>query len=125
MPPDVDMSGGLRCLEREKKVAHRKGYIFTKKKHSSKAIMATILGTISLISLCAVIYLSYLKAGDIPSKYGLTGLLIVLFSLNGLILGLITVKEKDMFHLFSWLGILLNSLSLLGMGLVLYAGMLR
>ncbi len=105
-------------------MARRKGYIFTKKKHSSKAVMATILGAISLVSLGAVVYLSYLRAGEIPSKYGVTGLLILLFSLTGLILGLVTVREKDMFRLFPWLGILLNGLALTGMAFVLYAGML-
>ena len=37
----------------------KKNYIFTNKKHSDKAIMSTILGIISLVSLGIVTYLSY------------------------------------------------------------------
>ena len=37
----------------------KKNYIFTNKKHSDKAIMSTILGVISLVSLGIVTYLSY------------------------------------------------------------------
>ena len=36
----------------------KKNYIFTNKKHSDKAIMSTILGMISLVSLGIVTYLS-------------------------------------------------------------------
>lgn len=74
--------------------------------------MATILGIISNGSLGIVIYLSYLSGGNAPISYGLTGLLAVIFSLIGLILGVLTVREKDMFKLFPVLGILLNLIAL-------------
>ena len=41
----------------------KKNYIFTNKKHSDKAIMSTILGIISLVSLGIVTYLSYSRGG--------------------------------------------------------------
>ncbi len=74
--------------------------------------MATILGIISNGSLGIVIYLSYLSGGNVPVSYGLTGLLAVIFSLVGLIMGVLTVREKDMFKLFPVLGILLNLIAL-------------
>lgn len=105
-------------------MSRRKNYKFTDKKHSYKAIMAAILGTISLVSLGIVLYLSYQSAGDVPPGYGVTGLLIVLFSVTGFILGLITVREKGKYYrLFPVLGILFNLLALLGIGLILYVGM--
>lgn len=100
----------------------KRNYIFTNKKHSQKAIMSTILGIISMVSLIIVIFLTYLKAGNATKSYGLTGLLVTVFSLIGLILGLFSIKENDRFHLFQWIGILLNSILLLAMVGIIYAG---
>lgn len=86
----------------------RKKYIYTNRKHSQRAIMSTILGIISNVSLGIVIYLTYLRSGNAPIGYGLTGLLAVLFSVVGLILGIVTIQQKDYFRFFPVLGILLN-----------------
>ncbi len=104
-------------------MARKKNYIFTDKRHSQKAVLSTALGLISSVSLGIVVYLSYRKAGDVPTGYGVTGLLAVAFSLIGLTLGLVSVKEKETFKLFPWLGILFNLLALLGVGFVVYMGL--
>ncbi len=86
----------------------RKKYIYTNRKHSQRAIMSTILGIISNVSLGIVIYLTYLRSGNALIGYGLTGLLAALFSVVGLILGIVTIQQKDYFRFFPVLGILLN-----------------
>ena len=100
----------------------RRNFIFTNKKHSEKAIMGTILGMISLISLGIVIFMSYQKNGETPVGYGLTGLLATIFSMIGLILGILTLQEKENFRLFPWLGTILNVLALAVIGFLLYVG---
>ena len=100
----------------------RKNFIFTNKKHSERAIMGTILGVISLVSMGIVIFLSYQKNGETPVSYGLTGLLATIFSMIGLILGILTLQEKEYFRLFPWLSTILNVLVLSVMGFLLYAG---
>ncbi len=104
-------------------MAPGRNYKFTGKKHPQRAIMAVILGVISLISLGAAVYLSYCWEGEIPSSYGVTGMLVALFSLIGLILGLVTLREKDRFLFFPCLAILLNGLALGGIALVVSMGM--
>ncbi|MBD5480711.1 MAG: hypothetical protein HDR11_16920 [Lachnospiraceae bacterium] len=104
-------------------MGRKKNYIFTNKKHSERAIMSTILGVISLASFVAVIYLAYAQAGNIPPGYGITGFLVAVFSIIGLVLGIMTVVEKDRYKLFPCLGIFFNLLALLGIGFVVYAGM--
>lgn len=84
--------------------------------------MSTILGIISTISLGIVVYLTYRNGGEATVGYGITGLLATLFSLIGLIIGIITVREKEYFRLFPILGIVLNLLALAGVSLILYAG---
>ena len=104
-------------------MSRRNNYIFTNRKHSQKAIMSTVLGVISLVSLIAVIYLTYIRKGDAPLNYGLTGLFIMIFSIIGLLLGIMTAREKDRFKLFPAMGLLLNAVALIGIGLIVYAGM--
>ena len=84
--------------------------------------MGTILGVISLVSMGIVIFLSYQKNGETPVSYGLTGLLATIFSMIGLILGILTLQEKENFRLFPWLSTILNVLVLSVMGFLLYAG---
>lgn len=100
----------------------RKNYIFTNKKHSQRGLMSVILGAISLVSLIVVIYLTYLKSGEAPGGYGVTGLLATLFSFVGLILGIVTVQDKAYYRVAPWLGVILNLVSLICVGLILYLG---
>lgn len=100
----------------------RRNYIFTNKRHSHRAIMSAILGIISTVSMAIVVYMTYLHDGEAAAGYGVTGLLAMLFSVAGLILGLITVRNKEYYRLFPWLGTVLNLMVLGGIGLILYLG---
>ena len=100
----------------------RAGYMFTNRVHPKRAIMSVILGCISILSILFSVYRSYATKGEHLGSAGMTGLLITLFSLTGLILGLITFMEKDRYPLFPVLGMILNGISLGGISLILYAG---
>ena len=100
----------------------KKNYIFTNKKHSDKAIMSTILGIISLVSLGIVPYLSYSRGGVMHGGYGVTGVLATIYSLIGLILGILTLRDKDIYRFFPVLGTILNVISLGGISFLLYLG---
>ncbi len=100
----------------------RKNFTFTNKKHSNGASMSAILGSISLLSMIIVICLAYQKGGETPHGYGMTGLFSTVFSLIGLCLGLLTLKNKENYRLFPWLGTIINGLVLIGIGFVLYFG---
>jgi len=103
-------------------MARRKGFIFTNKKHSDKAIMSIILAIISIISLIIVVYLTYRRGGEALEGYGFTGILACLFALAGLFLGISAVREKDRYRRFSILGLVLNVLVLAWIGFILYLG---
>lgn len=100
----------------------RKGYIFTNKRNSNRAVMAVILGIISLSSLSVVVFLSYRDNGAFEARYGVVALLAAVYSLIGLLLGLATVMEKNYYRLFPVLGIILNVATLAGISLILYVG---
>lgn len=84
--------------------------------------MSTILGTISLVSLGIVVYLTYQKDGAATVGYGVTGLLATIFSMIGLGLGIVTVRNKGYYRLFPWLGTILNFLTLACISMMLYWG---
>lgn len=99
-----------------------KKILFTDKKHSPKAIMSTVLGLISTVSIGYAIYITYKSGGIATERLGGTGAMILLFSTIGIVLGYLSKANPDEFHLFSYVGIVLNLLALLGVSMVLYAG---
>ena len=52
----------------------------------------------------------------------MTGLLATIFSMIGLILGILTLQEKENFQLFPWVGTILNVVALVVIGFLLYVG---
>lgn len=100
-------------------MARRKKYIYTNKKTSQRAIMSTILGIISNVSLATVIYMSYLEDGETEHGYGMTAILGMIFSMAGLVLGIITVKNKNYYRFFPVAGIILNAAALFVIALIL------
>ena len=116
------VSGKSRILFWLENSMRKKNYIFTNKKHSNRAIMSTILGGISLVSLGIVTYLSYSQGGVMHGGYGVTGVLATIYSLIGLILGILTLREKDIYRIFPVLGTILNVVALGGVSFLLYLG---
>lgn len=101
----------------------RKGnYIFTNKDHPQRAIMSTILGVISLTSIFLTLYFTLRDHGQAPLRYGFTVLMALLFSIVGLVLGILSRMEPDKFYFFSYLGMIINVLVLVGIGFILFAG---
>ncbi|MCM1570077.1 MAG: DUF6142 family protein [Roseburia sp.] len=100
----------------------RRKYIYTNKTHPQKAIMATILGIISFVSMAVVVYLAYLREGQTQAGYGLTGLLATIYSLVGFVLGASSLQNKDCYRIFPVLGITINLAVLLEVGFLVYWG---
>ena len=84
--------------------------------------MSTILGVISTASMLVVIYLSFLLKGQAPVSYGLTGLLALVMSFVGLVLGIKTVLERERFKLFPILGIVFNLAAIAIVAFIFYLG---
>lgn len=101
----------------------RRNYKFTNKKHPWQAIASTILGTVSLFAMGAVIFLAFTAKGGTRPGYGLTGFLAVCYSLVGVVLGLVSLRDKESYHAFGWLGTLENLFVLVGTGWLYSLGM--
>jgi hypothetical protein len=55
-------------------------------------------------------------------QYGAAVLLAIIYSIIGLVLGVRSLKEPDIFRLFPILGIIFNTLALIAGGAILYFG---
>ncbi len=101
---------------------HRPGYIFTDKKNPQRGIMSAILGVISVASVCLAVYLTYQNKGVAPAQYGSVILLSLIFAVTGVVLGILAMLEKDIFRIFPVTGIILNSMTIIAGGFILYLG---
>lgn len=97
-------------------------FIYTNKSHSPRAVMSTILGVITMISLWYAVYITYQNAGEALPRYGATTFFITILAFIGLILGILSKTEPDRFYMFSYIGIGINILVLSGISFILFAG---
>lgn len=95
-------------------------YVFTDKKHPEKGILSSVLGLISVSTIAYAVYLSYRNGGQAEARYAVAVMICLVYSIAGLVLGILSRMEKDIFRLFPTLGIVLNVLSLIWVGLLLY-----
>lgn len=100
----------------------RRKFIFTDKKESKKGIFSAALGAMSFVSLILTVYFTWQNQGTAYVRYGVVALLCLIFSIAGLVSGIMARTEEDKFYLFAWIGIVLNALTLAGIGFIVYAG---
>lgn len=97
----------------------RDKYMFTDNRHPEKGIMSAILGAISVASLGVAVYLTYRDGGQAQIRYAAAALVAAIFSVVGLILGIMSRFERDIFKIFPNLGIILNTMAVAFVVLVL------
>ena len=102
----------------------KEGYIFTDKKNPRWGIMSTILGLIAGVSICMAIHKTYLNKGTALMQYGAVVLLSMVYAVVGLVLGIRSLTEKDIFRFFPVIGIFLNILTIITSGIILYLGVI-
>jgi len=98
------------------------GYIFTDKKNPKWGVMSSILGLIATVSISLAVHLTYQNKGTALMQYGAVVILSAVYAVAGLVLGIRSLMEKDIFHIFPVIGILLNALTVIAGGIILYLG---
>ena len=93
-------------------------YKFSDKRQSLGGIISTIMGLLALASLIYGVYLSYKAEG----YAGSLGLLSLLFSIIGSVIGLLSFKEDDKFYTLSKVGSLLCGILAVFMAAVFLMG---
>lgn len=101
----------------------RDRYMFTDNRHPEKGIMSAILGVISVTALACAVVFSYKNGGQALVQYAAATLLAAIFSVVGLVIGIMSKFEKDVFKLFPNIGIVLNSGAVLFVIFILLLGL--
>ncbi len=103
-------------------MAQKNNYIFTNKTHPKQGIMSIVLGIIAGASIILALYLTFLRREEALVSYGVAVLLAMIQSLVGFILGVYAKSKSDIFVITPYIGILLNGICLIGIGIIIYAG---
>lgn len=86
--------------------------------------MSTILGLVAGVSICLAIHRTYLNEGNALMQYGAVVLLAMVYAVAGLVLGIRSLMEKDIFRVFPIIGIFLNILTVIASVTILYLGVI-
>ncbi len=86
--------------------------------------MSTILGLVAGVSICMAVHRTYLNQGAAPMQYGAVVLLALVYAVAGLVLGIRSLMEQDIFRFFPVMGIFLNVLTVIAGGIILYLGVI-
>ena len=97
--------------------------MFTDNRHPEKGVMSAILGCISVGALAFAVYFTYRDGGQALLQYAAAALVAAIFSVVGIVLGIQSRFERDIFKLFPNLGIILNSLSIIFVILIVVIGL--
>ena len=96
--------------------------IFTDTRHPEKGVMSAILGCISVTALAFAVVFTYRDGGQAQIRYAAAALVAAIFSVAGIVLGIMSRFERDIFKLFPNLGIILNLLSIIFIVFLLVLG---
>ena len=96
--------------------------MFTDNRHPEKGVMSAILGCISVTALVVSVVFTYRDGGQAQIRYAAAALVAAIFSVVGIVLGIMSRFERDIFKLFPNLGIILNLLAIIFIVFLLVLG---
>ena len=101
-----------------------KKYRFTSNRHSRRGMLALIFGVISIVSFFLANVITIRNTEQMAERMGGAGLFATIFGIAGMVLGLISLKEEDVFPLLPRIGFAVSLISVLLWGLLVYVGMI-
>lgn len=84
-------------------------YKFSDKKISYYSVMGVILGLVSAVGMLIMTVNSFNFRGDIPTSYGVTAILSLIFTSTGLGFCIKSRMEKEVYYFLSDIGITINA----------------
>lgn len=94
---------------REEKRRRRK-YKFSDKKHSVTGIISSCLALAAIICMAAAIVVSAKAHGSGGTLTARLGAVSFIFSIAGIILGLVSFRKTDVYYTFAWTGLIASGI---------------
>lgn len=102
----------------------KKGVRFSDKKHSIKGIISLAMGSISLVLIVLLFYVSAKASGDGGMLLGYMGVIILISSVIGTSLAYQGYKEKDVYYKPLLIGLIINILVFLTLFILYIVGLI-
>lgn len=97
-------------------------YKFTNKKHSIGGVVSTFMALVAIVLIVISIMISFRAAGYGGEIVGTLALMAFVFSLFGLVTGLLSYREFDRYYTFSLIGSLLNGIITIALFMLIVVG---
>lgn len=98
-------------------------YKFSNKSQTVGGVISTLIDLGAAASIAGAVYRSFKKSGEAGMEVGALGLLAIMLSIIGTIIGLISFKEDDKFYTMSWIGSLMGGILTVFMLAVILMGL--
>lgn len=85
-------------------------YQFTGRKHSIRGILSFLIGCLVLIGFIVISVISGANEGNAGLYVGIIGLLLLALAIYGIVLGVKSCKEKDIYYQMPIIGVILNGI---------------
>lgn len=96
---------------------------FVGRKQSIYGLISLIIAGVCIVGMGILLTFATKSGGTLSVWMGLIGLLILVVSLVGLLLGAASFKQKDIFYTLPVAGVILNGLLFLGMVVLYFLGL--
>ena len=113
---------GLTLSERQLRSRRRGRYIFTDKKHPWRGVLSVVLGMLACVCLVLSVTLTFHSGQAASGGYAVGAVLGLAFAVTGLVTGIVSHGEKDIYQLFPRIGIAVNILVTCLVGGILFLG---
>ncbi len=110
-------------MPRPKKIRKKKSFMFTSRHYSFIGMLSIVLAMCSLIGMFTAILLSSYNGGKARGGYGGVGLFGTLANITGVIAGVISLRERDIYTWVPRLAIALNLVDIIIWTLLIAWGM--
>ena len=108
------------------KIRKKKSFMFTTRHYSFMSIMGIMIGVICALAVSAALFVSYQNAGNVGRGFGGVGLFSVFLNIIGIVCGIISIRERDVYITPGIVAMALNGAMILGwIAIMIMAGLAR
>ena len=115
---------GLTLSERQLRNRRRGRYIFTDKKHPWRGVFSVVMGVFAFLCLVLSVLLTFRSKSPANGSCSVGAFLGFSYAVCGLVMGILSGRERDIYAVFPRAGIILNAVVLLSMCGVVALGVL-
>ncbi len=101
-------------MGRPAKIRKKKSFMFTTRHYSFMSIMGILLGVLCVGVVVTMVVHSYYNAGQVEEGFGAIGLFSVITNIIGILCGVVSLGERDIYISPAIVAIAINALTILG-----------